>query len=133
LNIPADVPAKDFWPIVVYDPQKRSQLQTGQPFPAKNNERHELIANGDGSVDLYFGPAGVSRRDSGTLAPNQPEAGNGRRLQLWTRVDQRPRHLRCRLAKPLRKTASQAISPPRPLGGDVREPRNRWRLQPTWE
>ena len=33
LNIPADVPAKDFWSIVAYDPQTRSQLQTSQPFP----------------------------------------------------------------------------------------------------
>ena len=39
LNIPANVPAKDFWSIVVYDPQTRSQLQTGQPFPAKNSKR----------------------------------------------------------------------------------------------
>jgi hypothetical protein len=31
-------------------------LQTGQPFPSKNNERDDLEANSDGSVDLYFGP-----------------------------------------------------------------------------
>jgi hypothetical protein len=42
--------------IVVYDPQTRSQLQTGQPFPAKNNKRHKLDINKDGSVDLYLGP-----------------------------------------------------------------------------
>ena len=56
LNLPAKVPAKDFWSIVVYDPQTRSQLQTSQPFPAKNNKRHKLDTNKDGSVDLYFGP-----------------------------------------------------------------------------
>jgi hypothetical protein len=56
LNIPANVPAKDFWSIVAYDPQTRSQLQTSQPFPAKNNKRHKLDINKDGSVDLYFGP-----------------------------------------------------------------------------
>ena len=56
LNMPADVPAKDFWSVVVYDPQTRSELQTGQPFPAKNNKRHHLEINDDGSVDLYFGP-----------------------------------------------------------------------------
>jgi len=56
LNIPADVPAKDFWSIVVYDPQTRSQLQTDQPYPSKNNKRDKLIYNKDGSVDLYFGP-----------------------------------------------------------------------------
>jgi hypothetical protein len=56
LNIPADVPAKDFWSVVIYDPQTRSELQTGQPYPSKNNKRDALIYNDDGSVDLYFGP-----------------------------------------------------------------------------
>ena len=56
LNIPADVPAADFWSVVIYDPQTRSLLQTSQPFPSKNNERDTLIVNDDGSVDLYFGP-----------------------------------------------------------------------------
>lgn len=56
LNIPANVPAKNFWSVVIYDPQTRSELQTGQMFPSKNNKRDELIANADGSVDLYFGP-----------------------------------------------------------------------------
>ena len=56
LNIPANVPAKDFWSVVLYDPQTRSELQTSQPFPSKNNKRDELLVNADGSVDLYFGP-----------------------------------------------------------------------------
>lgn len=56
LNIPKNVPAKDFWSVVVYDPQTRSELQTGQPFPSKNNRRDALVENPDGSVDLYFGP-----------------------------------------------------------------------------
>ncbi|WZO97189.1 DUF1254 domain-containing protein [Isosphaeraceae bacterium EP7] len=56
LHMPAKVPAKDFWSVVVYDPQTRSELQTGQPFPSKNNKRDELLVNADGSVDLYFGP-----------------------------------------------------------------------------
>lgn len=56
LNIPADVPAKDFWSVVVYDPQTRSMLQTSQPYPSKNNLKNPLKINDDGSVDLYFGP-----------------------------------------------------------------------------
>jgi hypothetical protein len=55
VNIPADVPAKDFWSVVLYDPQTRSELQTSQPFPSKNNKRDKLIVNADGSVDLFFG------------------------------------------------------------------------------
>ena len=56
LNIPADPPAKDFWSVVVYDPQTRSELQTGQPYPSKNSTRDPLETNSDGSVDLFFGP-----------------------------------------------------------------------------
>jgi hypothetical protein len=56
LNIPANVPAKDFWSVVVYDPQTRSELQTGQKFPSKNNKKAGLVENKDGSVDVYFGP-----------------------------------------------------------------------------
>ena len=56
LWIPADVPAKDFWSLVAYDPQTRSELQTGQPFPGRNSERDDLHHNDDGSVDIVFGP-----------------------------------------------------------------------------
>ncbi len=56
LNIPANVPAKNFWSVVVYDTQTRSQLQTSQRFPSKNNKKAGLVENADGSVDLYFGP-----------------------------------------------------------------------------
>jgi len=34
LTLPPDAPAKNFWSIVAYDPQTRSELQTDQPFPA---------------------------------------------------------------------------------------------------
>lgn len=56
LTIPADVPAKDFWSVVVYDPQTRSELQTSQPYPSKNSLKSPLVFNDDGSVDLYFAP-----------------------------------------------------------------------------
>ena len=55
LHINANVPAKDFWSIVVYDPQTRSMLQNAQPYPNKNSQKDKMIYNKDGSVDLYFG------------------------------------------------------------------------------
>ncbi len=64
LSIPANVPAKDFWSVVVYDPQTRSELQTGQTFPSKNNERDNLEVNSDGSVDLYFGAEAPEGKES---------------------------------------------------------------------
>ncbi|MDX8451613.1 DUF1254 domain-containing protein [Mesorhizobium sp. VK9D] len=64
LRIPANPPAKDFWSVVIYDPQTRSQLQTGQTFPSKNNKRDKLIENSDGSVDLYFGPTAPEGKEA---------------------------------------------------------------------
>ena len=64
LNIPANVPVKDFWSIVIYDPQTRSELQTGQPFPGKNNKKSVLDNNDDGSVDLYFGPVAPAGKEN---------------------------------------------------------------------
>jgi hypothetical protein len=64
MNLPANSPAKDFWSVVLYDPQTRSELQTSQPFPSKNNKRDKLNTNADGSVDLYFGPKPPAGREA---------------------------------------------------------------------
>jgi hypothetical protein len=56
LRLPADAPAADFWSVVVYDPQTRSELQTSQPLPSRNSKRDALVHNEDGSVDIVFGP-----------------------------------------------------------------------------
>jgi hypothetical protein len=56
MTLPPDVPANDFWSVVVYDPQTRSELQTPQRFPSKNNVRDPLVGNDDGSITLTFGP-----------------------------------------------------------------------------
>ena len=55
-TVPPNVPAKDFWSVVVYDPQTRSELQTGQDFPSRNNTRDRMATNADGSITLTFGP-----------------------------------------------------------------------------
>jgi hypothetical protein len=59
LRLPAPVPAGDFWSLTAYDPQTRSELQTGQPFPSRNNKRDQLAVNEDGSVDICFGPTAL--------------------------------------------------------------------------
>lgn len=73
LTIPANVPAKDFWSVVVYDPQTRSELQTRQPFPSKNSKRDRLVENKDGSVTLYFGPKPPAGKESNWIqtVPNK--------------------------------------------------------------
>lgn len=56
LTLPANVPAQDFWSIVIYDPQTRSELRTDQPFPSCNSQRDALTYDDDGSITLRFGP-----------------------------------------------------------------------------
>ena len=55
LHIPANVPAKDFWSVLVYDSLSRSELKNGQKFPSVS-KYSDPKANADGSVDVYFGP-----------------------------------------------------------------------------
>jgi hypothetical protein len=55
LNVPANVPAQDFWSVCVYDTETRSILDTGRPRSAKNSYM-DLPINEDGTIDLYFGP-----------------------------------------------------------------------------
>ena len=63
LNIPANVPAKDFWSLVIYAPQSRSELRTNQEFPSRNSKRDNLITNEDGSIDIYFGPSAPAGKE----------------------------------------------------------------------
>ena len=66
MNLPKDPPVNKFISITVYDPQTRSELQTGQPFPSYNNVRDKdtVIANEDGSIDLYFGPKAPAGKEA---------------------------------------------------------------------
>ena len=56
IEIPAEVPVKNFWALTVYDPQTRSMLQSGQEFPTVGGNTEGLKMNDDGSYTVYFGP-----------------------------------------------------------------------------
>jgi hypothetical protein len=55
LHIPANVPAGQFWSVVVYDALSRSELRNGEPFPSLSLYT-DPKKNADGSVDIFFGP-----------------------------------------------------------------------------
>ncbi|MGK7920122.1 MAG: DUF1214 domain-containing protein, partial [Trichodesmium sp.] len=55
LHIPGNIPAQNFWSMVVYDSASRSMIQVTNPMPGISSYTDPVI-NEDGSVDLYFGP-----------------------------------------------------------------------------
>jgi hypothetical protein len=55
LRIPAEIPVKNFWSVVVYDSESRSILRNNQAFPGVSQYTGPDV-NDDGSIDIYFGP-----------------------------------------------------------------------------
>jgi hypothetical protein len=67
LHLPPDIPALDFWSVIIYDPQTRSMLQTDQQYPSINSQKEDLVVNPDGSVDIIFGPEQPSGENANWL------------------------------------------------------------------
>jgi hypothetical protein len=55
LHMPPNVPAANYWSVVVYDADTRGLLDNGQPFPSVASNQ-KMTVNKDGSTDIYFGP-----------------------------------------------------------------------------
>jgi hypothetical protein len=55
LHVPANVPAKEFWAVTVYDVLTRSMIDTDTQ-KAGVSSKDNLKANADGSFDIQFGP-----------------------------------------------------------------------------
>jgi hypothetical protein len=56
LFLPPDIPASDFWSIIVYDPFSRLIIHTDQSWPSVFSTNKNLVFNNDCSVDVWFGP-----------------------------------------------------------------------------
>jgi hypothetical protein len=68
LHLPPNIPAKDFWSIVLYDNQTRSLLQTDHQFPSISSQQKGVAINPDQSVDVYFGPIDASGKKVTAMA-----------------------------------------------------------------
>ena len=64
IHLPPNIPAKNFWSIVVYDNQTRSMLQTDQQFPSIGSLKKGVVINPDTSVDVWFGPTATKGHEA---------------------------------------------------------------------
>jgi hypothetical protein len=63
LNVPANVPVKQFWSVVVYD-LKTAGFVRNTPKAGVTSLDKGLKTNSDGSVDIYFGPKAPEGKDA---------------------------------------------------------------------
>lgn len=73
LTVPARAPVKLYWSATVYDAETHA-LVRGAPRQSRASNAPDLVANPDGSVDLWFGPEAPPGK-AGNWAPTQ--AGRG--------------------------------------------------------
>ena len=72
LNIPADIPAENFWSIVVYDVETRSMIKNeSQSLPGIRSLNSNLMQNEDGSYDVYFGPESPEGYENNWVETNE--------------------------------------------------------------
>jgi hypothetical protein len=67
LNLPANIPAANFWSVTLYEAENASGLANGQPFPSLGS-RDKPVQNADGSTDLHLGPKAPPGKEANWLA-----------------------------------------------------------------
>lgn len=60
IHLPANIPAREFWSVIVYDNQTRLVICTEQLWPSVYSSCKDLVINMDGSVDVWFGPGATA-------------------------------------------------------------------------
>jgi hypothetical protein len=73
LRVSANVPAKQFWSVTVYDNETRCFIENKEEI-ADRSSRMDLIKNLDGSVDIYFGPTAPKGKEQNWI-PTLPGKG----------------------------------------------------------
>jgi len=82
INLPPNIPAKDFWSFTLYDNQTRAMLQTDQRFPGLDDSKQGLKQNSDGSYDIYFGPKPPTGQENNWIQ-TVPDKGWNAILRLY--------------------------------------------------
>jgi hypothetical protein len=87
INIPPNVPMKDFWSIILYGSESRTFLNSPKFTVSSSDEGVKV--NSDGSVDLYLSPKPVKGFEANTVIMNPNEDAflmfrfYGAKPELW--------------------------------------------------
>jgi hypothetical protein len=63
INLPANIPAANFWSVTLYEAENASGLANGKPFPSLGS-RDKPVQNADGSTDIYLGPKAPAGKEA---------------------------------------------------------------------
>jgi len=72
LQVPPEVPAKNFWSVTVYHNETRYLTQNEQKI-ADRSSHMDLLKNDDGSTTIYFGPTPPAGREQNWIPTNPGE------------------------------------------------------------
>ena len=79
LRVPAGVPVSQYWSVAMYDGDDHTFIRGNQKYSV-SAQTPGLVVNGDGSVDVYFGPQAVTG-----LQSNFIETGDSQTFELMFR------------------------------------------------
>jgi hypothetical protein len=74
LHVPPNPPVKGFWSVTYYDEGTRQMAATPQGRPDISSRKEDIVKNGDGSIDVYFGPKAPKGHESNWV---QTKPGKG--------------------------------------------------------
>jgi hypothetical protein len=73
LTVPANPPVNQYWSATVYDRATHAPIRNAR-WPSRSSQTPGLQANGDGSVDIYFGPEAPAGKESNWV-PTSADGG----------------------------------------------------------
>ena len=76
LQLPKDIPVKNFWSVILYSNQTRSMIMTAQLHTSVSSQSSDMQVNADGSVDFYFGPKAPEGKEGNWVQTGPGQAWN---------------------------------------------------------